>query len=132
MENQKRDAFPEQHQDRQPGKESAMNPKPVYESANYKAAGKLENRVAVVTGGDSGIGRAVAVNFAREGADVAIIYLNENDDASETERLIAGYGRKCCKIEADLKQESEAVNAVEAVIFGCSRPYKKMYSARLR
>ena len=115
MENPKKDVFPEQHQDRHPGKESEMTPSPVYENTNYKAAGKLENKVALITGGDSGIGRAVAVNFAREGADVAIVYLNENDDASETEKLITGYGRKCCKIAVDLKQESEVINAVDTV-----------------
>ena len=116
MENQKKDVFPEQHQDSHPGKESEMNPQPAYENANYKTANKLENKVAVITGGDSGIGRAVAVNFAREGAHVAIIYLSENGDACETEKLITGYGRKCRKIAADLKQESKAVNAVEEII----------------
>jgi len=115
MENPKKDVFPEQHQDRQPGKESEMSPAPVYEIESYKAAGKLENKVAVITGGDSGIGRAVAVNFAREGADIAIVYLKENDDARETEELVAGYGRKCFKIAVDLKQESEAVRAVDYV-----------------
>jgi NAD(P)-dependent dehydrogenase (short-subunit alcohol dehydrogenase family) len=115
MENQKKDVFPQQHQDRQPGKESEMNPVPAYENKSYKAASKLENKVAVITGGDSGIGRAVAVNFAREGADVAIVYLNENDDARQTEKLIAGHGRKCYRIAADLKQESDAANAVEKI-----------------
>ena len=110
METQKKDVFPEQHQDRQPGKESEMIPAPVYEIKEYKAAGKLENKVAVITGGDSGIGRAAAVNFARESADVAIIYLKENDDARETEDLIAGYGRKCVRIAADLKNENEALS----------------------
>jgi len=116
METQKKDVFPEQHQDRQPGKESEMTPAPVYEIKEYKAAGKLENKVAVIVGGDSGIGRAAAVNFARESADVAIVYLKENDDARETEELIAGYGRKCVRIAADLKNENEATSAVEAVI----------------
>jgi len=115
MENQKKDVFPEQHQNRHPGKESEMTPAPIYESKNYKPSGKLESKVAVITGGDSGIGKAVAVNFAREGADVAIIYLKENDDARETEELITGYGRKCYRIAADLKQESEAVNAVDSI-----------------
>ena len=113
MENPKKDVFPPQHQDRQPGKESGMNPAPVYEIESYKAAGKLLNKAAVVTGGDSGIGRAVAVNFAREGADVAIVHLKENDDARETQELVCGYGRKCFKIAADLKQESEAAHAVD-------------------
>jgi len=115
MENPKKDMFPEQHQDRQPGKESEMNPAPVYESKDYRPAGKLTNKVAVITGGDSGIGRAVAVNFAREGADIAIVYLKENDDARETEELIAGYGRKCCRIAADLKKEEAAIRVVEAI-----------------
>jgi len=115
MENQKKDVFPEQHQDRQPGKESEMTPAPVYENKCYKPAGKLENKIAVITGGDSGIGKAVAVNFAREGADIVIIYLKENDDARETEELIAGHGRQCYRVAADLKQESEAVNAVEMI-----------------
>ena len=115
MENPLKDTFPAQHQNRHPGKESEMNPAPVYEHASYKPAGKLEEKVAVITGGDSGIGKAVAVNFAREGADVAIVYLKESDDARETEELVAGYGRKCLRIEADLKQESEAVKAIEMV-----------------
>jgi len=116
MENPKKDVFPEQHQDRQPGKESEMTPAPVYENKCYKPAGKLENKVAVISGGDSGIGKAVAVNFAREGADIAIVYLKENDDAWETEELIAGYGRKCCRIAADLKNENEAAGVADTVI----------------
>ena len=116
MEKQKHDIFPEQHQNRQPGKESEMIPAPVYDSKNYKPAGKLENKVAVITGGDSGIGRSVAVNFAREGADIAIVYLKENDDARETEKLVTGYGRKCYRIAADLKQESEAVKAIGEIM----------------
>ncbi|MCL2697335.1 MAG: SDR family oxidoreductase [Oscillospiraceae bacterium] len=115
MENIKKDTFPAQHQNKHPGKESEMNPAPVYESENYKPAGKLENKIAVITGGDSGIGRAVAVSFAREGADVAIVYLNENNDARETEAAIIKHGRKCLKIVADLKQESEAIHAIETV-----------------
>ncbi|MCL2639172.1 MAG: SDR family oxidoreductase [Oscillospiraceae bacterium] len=115
MENPKKDTFPEQHQNRHPGKESEMNPPPVYENESYKPSGKLAGKVAIITGGDSGIGRAVAVNFAQEGADVAIIYLNENDDACETEAAITKYGRKCLKIVADLKQENEAISAIETV-----------------
>ena len=116
MENPKKNVFPAQHQDRQPGKESEMTPAPVYESKDYKLVGKLEGKVAVISGGDSGIGKAVAVNFAREGADIAIVYLKENDDARETEELITGYGRKCCRIAADLKQESEAAGVVNTII----------------
>lgn len=115
MENPKRDVFPEQHQNQQPGKESGMTPAPQFDSKAYKASGRLEGKAAIITGGDSGIGRAVAIAFAKEGADVAIVYLKENDDARETEELIFGYGRKCIAIAADLKQEQESANAVDRV-----------------
>ncbi|HEU4928452.1 MAG TPA: SDR family NAD(P)-dependent oxidoreductase, partial [Candidatus Krumholzibacteria bacterium] len=77
--------FPKQHL-RKPGSEAALKPSPLYEAPYYTGSAKLENRVALITGGDSGIGRAVAVLFAREGADIAICYLNEHDDARETKR----------------------------------------------
>ena len=113
MESPKRDMFPEQHQNRQPGKESGMTPAPMYECKNYKPAGKLAGKVAIVTGGDSGIGKAVSIHFAEEGADIALVYLEENDDARETEELIVGYGRKCLRIAADLKQEASAAAVVD-------------------
>lgn len=116
MQPQKKDTFPPQHQDRQPGKESAMNPQPQYDNPAYQAAGKLQGKVAVITGGDSGIGRAVAVTFAKEGADVAIVYLNENSDAAATEQAITGLGGRCLKISADLKQEQAASYATAQVI----------------
>ena len=116
MENIKKDTFPPQHQDRQPGKESEMTPAPVFDDKNYKASGKLEGKVAVITGGDSGIGRAVAIAYAKEGSDIAIVHLNENDDARETEELVIGYGKKCLNIPADLKAEQESQNVVDRVI----------------
>jgi NAD(P)-dependent dehydrogenase (short-subunit alcohol dehydrogenase family) len=94
--------FPKQHQDA-PGLESKLEPRPRYQAESYKAAGKLEGRSALVTGGDSGIGRAVAVLFAREGADVAIAYLpQEQSDAEETRDAIEAEGRRCLLLPGDL------------------------------
>ena len=78
---------PPQHQERQPGREHKMKPRPRAGDEEYRGSGKLRNKVALITGGDSGIGRAVAVIFAREGANIAIGYLNEHDDAQETARM---------------------------------------------
>ena len=108
--------FPMQHQNQQPGKESSMQPKPQYNNPNYKAAGKLTGKVAVITGGDSGIGRAVAVTYAKEGADIAILYLNEKDDARQVIREVQEMGRRCEAIPADLKCEENARNAVQEVV----------------
>ncbi|CUX14047.1 SDR family oxidoreductase [Clostridium sp. C105KSO13] len=116
MENPKKETYPAQHQDKQPGKESIMNPRPLFEDPNYKAAGKLLNKVAVITGGDSGIGRAVALTYAKEGADVAIVYKDEHEDAKETEQLICAAGRRCLSISADLRKEQEAARVTEMVI----------------
>jgi NAD(P)-dependent dehydrogenase (short-subunit alcohol dehydrogenase family) len=93
-----------------------MNPQPQYDNPNYKAAGKMANRKAIITGGDSGIGRAVALIFAKEGADVAILYLNEHRDAEDAARAVRAEGRKCEVISVDLKDEGAAMWAVgEAV-----------------
>jgi len=104
---------PAQKQSRQPGVESKMNPKPAASAPQYKAAGKLEGKVALITGGDSGIGRAVAVLFAREGADVAIVYLNEHDDARETQQMVKRAGRKCLLIPGDIGYERFCREAVQ-------------------
>ncbi len=93
-----------------------MRPKPVYIRPNYRGAGKLEGKVALITGGDSGIGRAVAVHFAAEGADVFVAYLNEHEDAQETKRLVEGYGRKCEIFPGDLGVERKAIEAVEECV----------------
>lgn len=86
---------PPQHQDRQPGLEAEMTPRPKSEAATHQGTGKLLDKVALITGGDSGIGRAVAVSFAREGADIMILYLDEHEDAQETRRLVEHEGGKC-------------------------------------
>lgn len=99
------DTQPRQHQDRQPGLQPAMTPKPRAEMADYRGAGKLRDRVAIVTGGDSGIGRAVAIGYAKEGADVVVVYLNEHEDAEETRRHVEAAGRRCLLISGDVGDE---------------------------
>lgn len=99
-----------------PGRESALNPAPRFEAPDYRGSGKLENRVAIITGGDSGIGRAVAVLFAREGADVAIVYLSEDGDAEETARHVRAEGRKCLAIRGDVKDAAFCRRAVEQTV----------------
>lgn len=99
-------AFPAQHQENQPGIESLMNPRPLFENPAYKAGGKLSHKTAVISGGDSGIGRAVAVAFAKEGADVAIVYLSEYQDAEETRALVEKEGRRCLLLPGDIGYES--------------------------
>jgi NAD(P)-dependent dehydrogenase (short-subunit alcohol dehydrogenase family) len=93
--------FP-QHQDKQPGSETAMRPPPESEAKNYRGSGKLEGKVAIITGGDSGIGRATAAAFAKEGADVVIAYLDEHEDADYTKKLIEDAGRRCLLLSGDV------------------------------
>jgi len=107
---------PAQKQERQPGIESKMTPKPKAESAEYKGSGKLEGKVALITGGDSGIGRAVAILYAREGADVAVLYLDEHEDAEETRKQIEQEGRKCLLIAGDIGSEEFCESAVERTV----------------
>lgn len=95
--------IPAQQQDRQPGIESKMYPEPEYIKKDYCASNKLKNKVAIITGGDSGIGRAVAIAYAMEGADIAIQYLDEREDAKKTKHLIEQAGRKCLLIAGDLR-----------------------------
>ncbi len=86
----------------EPGKEGLMNPRPEFRGEDYKAAGKLEGKTAIITGGDSGIGRSVAVLYAREGADVAILYLDQHQDAEETRTVVEQYGRRCLTFAGDV------------------------------
>lgn len=106
---------PPQHQDRQPGVESAMSPRPEAKP-KHRGAGKLDGKVALVTGGDSGIGRAVAIAFAREGADVAIAYLNEESDAAETRELIEAEGRRAASFAGDIGDERFCKDLVARVM----------------
>jgi NAD(P)-dependent dehydrogenase (short-subunit alcohol dehydrogenase family) len=104
---------PPQRQKRQPGLEWKMRPRPRSGASDYAGSGKLRDRVALITGGDSGIGRAVAVLFAKEGADVAIVYFNEHTDARETKRLVENQGRKCVLIAGYIGRESFCQSAVK-------------------
>ena len=104
---------PPQHQPRQPGIQAEMEPAPVTVPEHYRGSGKLEGRRALVTGGDSGIGRAVAVLFAMEGADVSIVYLDEHDDAEETVRMVEEHGRRCLSIACDIREERHCRTAIE-------------------
>lgn len=113
---QPKQTLPPQHQDHRPGTESEMHPKPEFESNEYKAAGKLKGKVALITGGDSGIGRAVAVYYAKEGADVSIVYLNEHKDAEETKRQVEQEGQKCLLIAGDVGDDAFCRDAVTETV----------------
>ncbi|WP_080054921.1 SDR family oxidoreductase [Spirosoma aerolatum] len=106
-----------QHQNEQPGLEYKMDPEPIYIRDDYEGADKLKGKIALITGGDSGIGRAVAVHFAREGADLAIIYHpREEEDAQKTKSLIEAEGRQCLLMSGDLKDIQFIQDAVDLVI----------------
>ena len=110
-----------QHQNR-PGAESKMTPAPVYDDKRVRGSGRLNGKVAFITGGDSGIGRAVAILFAKEGADITIAYLNEHKDAEDTKRIIEEYGRKCLLVAGDLAKEKNCASAVAKAF----KMYKRM------
>jgi NAD(P)-dependent dehydrogenase (short-subunit alcohol dehydrogenase family) len=114
--NQPKPPFPEQHQEK-PGLESKVRPRPEYEAPLYKGSGKLQDAVALITGGDSGIGRAVAVLYAREGADIAIVYLAvEQSDAEETRRAVEAEGRRALLLPGDVTDPAFCRKAVEDTV----------------
>jgi NAD(P)-dependent dehydrogenase (short-subunit alcohol dehydrogenase family) len=107
--------LPKQHLAK-PGLESELEPRPLYEAPDYRGSGKLEGMAALITGGDSGIGRAVAVLYAREGADVAIVYLSEDEDAEETRRAVENEGRRAVLIPGDVSDPEFCRHAVDTTV----------------
>lgn len=107
---------PPQHQNQQPGRESEMTPQPKADDPQYRGSGKLQGKVALITGGDSGIGRAVAIAFAKEGANVAILYLNEHDDAKQTKQMVEEQGQSAVAIAGDIGDESFCQQAVQQAV----------------
>jgi hypothetical protein len=118
---EKQENFAPQEQ-RSPGSQAQMTPRPVDEDPRYRSSGKLQDTVAIITGADSGIGRAVAIAFAKEGADIAALYLNEHDDAKTTERRIRELGRRCLLISGDVGNENFAREAVDRTL----REFRKL------
>lgn len=108
--------FPPQHQEGQPGLEYLMNPRPIFDYEGYQGSGKLAGKVAIITGGDSGIGRAVSVAYAKEGATVAFVYRYERADAAETKEYIEQLGGCCLPIEGDLRNPKFSREVVSQVI----------------
>ncbi len=107
---------PEQRQLRQPGLEGLMVPRPIIENQYYKGSGKLEGKITLISGGDSGMGAAAAIAFAKEGADVSIAYLDEHEDAMRTKNRIEELGRRCLLLPGDLRDKDHCENIVEKTV----------------
>lgn len=114
-------SFPGERQDKQPGMEYLMNPKPIFDNPYYIPSNKLKGKVAIITGGDSGIGRAISVLFAKEGASIVIVYLNEDKDAELTKKLVEGYGAKCLLLRKDLRKPESSKEIAQEVMNKFSR-----------
>ncbi len=117
----KRPLRPKQEQARQPGREHKMTPRPDAESPTHRGSGKLQDKVAIITGGDSGIGRATAIAFAREGAHVTIAYLNEHKDAEDTKREVEQEGRRCELIARDIGNPKHCAKIVQQTVKAFAR-----------
>ena len=107
--------MPAQHQAK-PGRESKVRPAPMFDAPFYRGSGKLEGKVALITGGDSGIGRSVATLFAREGADIAVVFLAESGDAKQTQAAVEKEGRRCIAIAGDVKNKKFCEKAVQRTV----------------
>lgn len=129
-------SFPKQHQNHHPGFEYEMNPSPIYDNPLYnKTNDRLKDKVAIISGGDSGIGRAVAIAFAKSGCDVSIIYYNEDEDANLTKHKIENEGRKCLLIKGDVKDGKfckkavldtlEEYNSINILVNNCAVQYEQ-------
>ena len=113
---QKEKPLRKQKQDGQPGLEYKMEPRPQSDDPSYRGSGKLDGRTALITGGDSGIGRAAAIAFAKEGADISVVYLSEHKDAEETRRLVEEQGQSCLLIAGDVADEAFCKQAVDKTV----------------
>ena len=116
IKNVQKDGQPGQEQTRQPGFENEMEPQPIYDDPDYKGSDKLKEKVALITGGDSGIGRAVAIAFAKEGAKLSIVYLDEHEDAEKTKSEVEKYGGECILLPGDIGEESFCREAIDETI----------------
>ncbi|WP_377889659.1 SDR family oxidoreductase [Alkalihalobacillus sp. R86527] len=114
--NKQTNGQPAQHQNHQPGSQEEMNPKPLINDSEYKGSGKLTDKVALITGGDSGIGEAAALAYAKEGAKLAIVYLDEEEDAHNTKKLIEGEGAECLLLAGDIGDEAFCQSVINQVI----------------
>lgn len=104
--------FPPQHQAKQPGEQGQMQPKPIVDNPLYNGSNKLKDRTAIISGGDSGIGQAVAIAFAKEGANIVVVHLHDNEDADETKRMVESHGRTCLLLTCDLQSEQSALDVM--------------------